>query len=67
MITKFQNYRLITESPDKVNLHGDKEGEYVEYTDDDALPFFCTVNSDHTEVENVYIVDDVGVDNVLFK
>ena len=50
MITKFKNY-LITENPDKINLGW----EYVEYDNDDALPFFCTVNSDHTEVNKMYI------------
>ena len=51
--TKFSNYEIITESPDSIPNY--EEDVTLRWTDEDALPFFVDVNSNHTIVENVYI------------
>ena len=52
MITKFQKFNLIKESPDKVNL---TEYSYLKWTNTDAIPFSFIVNNSHTTVENIFV------------
>ena len=52
MITKFKKY-LIKESPDHIY-----DGDTRYYCmDEDAIPFFVNVNSDHTKLENIFFGD----------
>lgn len=50
MITKFNKFNLITENPDNITYNH----QHIYMSDDDAMPFFCIVNSDDTEVEEIY-------------
>lgn len=52
MITNFEKYNLIKESPDTVLYDGEKYGMNNGFGD---MPFTCTVNDDHTKVKNVEI------------
>lgn len=52
MITKFEKYKLITESPDIIFI---KEEPYVlDVESPDSKPFFCEVNNEHNKVVQVY-------------
>ena len=53
MITKFENYKLIKETPDSLSVSG---REYYYYSGD-ARPFFVDVNSNHTKVKKLYVGD----------
>lgn len=58
MITKFQKFQIIKETPDHVYYY-DEENDIEEwdldFDDQDALPFFADVNYNHTKVEEVHI------------
>lgn len=56
MITKFDNYRLITEDPDSV-WDEEKQIHYI-VDNEDAMPFSVEVNDDHTEVELIRFGDN---------
>ena len=51
MITKFNNFNLITENPDHIV---DEFGVYHDFKDKDAIPFFIQVNDNHTSVKKIY-------------
>ncbi len=56
MITKFDKFDLITESPDQLSIRN-KKGDYKyasSFERRDAKPFFVEVNSDHTEVKKLH-------------
>lgn len=52
MITKFNQYKLITEDPDYIYINDD---ESYSLSEDDALPFLCSVNKDETKVKQIYL------------
>jgi len=53
MITDFSKFKLILEHPDHVY---DREGKnHYGVEDDDAIPFSCDVNSEHTDVREIHI------------
>ena len=56
MITKFDKFNLITESPDQLSIKNKKGGYKYDasYERYDAKPFFVEVNPDHTEVKKLY-------------
>ena len=51
MIIKFKNYKLINENPDTIYYNNNRY--YVE--DNDAQPFICDMNEDHTKVIQVFV------------
>ena len=53
MITKFQKFNLIKESPDTLYFKDGSDPESWE--DDDAIPFFVTVSPGHEEVNDIFI------------
>ena len=63
MITKFQNYNLITENPDTI-----KDGRKVLYfwRAFDAVPFLFNVNEDHTKATEVYVGDTQETHNEIY-
>ena len=52
MITKFEKFNLVKESPDKVNL---TEYSYLNWRNTDAIPFSFKINNSHTTVEDAFI------------
>lgn len=54
MITKFNRYKLIKESPDNITL---EDGTYLHCGDEDAVGFCCTTNEEQTEMEELFILD----------
>ena len=48
-----EKHNLITENPDGIRLNDDDDG-YLHYSNDEAIPFLCTVNKDHTKVKKVF-------------
>jgi hypothetical protein len=52
MITDFKNFQLIKEHPDHV--YDKDRGDNYGVEDNDAIPFSCDVNSEHTEINNIY-------------
>ena len=58
MITTFQKFKLITESPDKIKfVDDDGWADSYNWQDHGTKPFYCIVNSDHTKVERLYVGD----------
>ena len=51
MITKFNNFNLITENPDTLK---DENGGYHDYHDKESRPFFVQVNDNHRKVEKIH-------------
>jgi hypothetical protein len=51
MITKFDKFNLIKETPDTLNYDGDSYSFYNR----DAYAFYIDVNQDHTKVKKLYI------------
>ena len=51
MITDFKKFQLITENPDHV-YDKEKHDNYL-FSDKDAIPFTCFVNSDHTKIKAI--------------
>jgi len=51
VIVKFDNYELISESPDTV-YYKHKE---LHCEDNDAQPFVCDVNDEHTNIIQVFV------------
>jgi len=57
MITKFNNFKLITENPDTVHLN-DLDDITYHCTDPDAVPFYIEPNNDHTQVKEIFVGDN---------
>ena len=55
MITKFEKFNLIIESPDFITLTEDGEEKEYLWSDGNTKPFFIEVNSDHTKVKKLYV------------
>jgi hypothetical protein len=60
MITRFDKFNLIKESPDHVGIRG-KMRKTLSHSDQDAKAFVCEVNDDHTKCEKVFISEYSGI------